>query len=278
MRKPPGFHAIICALALGALPACAPRTLSTPVAPPLPAGTAQAPTVTPDPAVRIHFLGHAAFGILFSNGTRLLADYGEASGTGWSTEIFPLNDFQPDIVTYSQTQHADHYLPLDFGDATVLTGDVAQTSGDVFIQSIPTHELSMAEFDSTGYVFTYNGLTILHMGEPLQYILNIDDPAVRQEVQRIYPGPYDVILLPLSGLQVTPDQLEAFIDALKPKRVILMHARSPFLCPAFLTFLEEQRADKNYQTLNVDESVFDLYFSSPTGPGPTVMCLQPGPY
>ncbi len=135
------------------------------------------------PAVRIHFLGHAAFILEFDNGVSVLSDYGDVSQTGWPVQVFEFGSFQPDIVTYSQTHHMDHYLPMDFAQAKILIGEAELSDEGLEITPVPTHELSMDSFDSCGYLFSYKGLKILNAGEPLQYILNIENEPTRQEIR-----------------------------------------------------------------------------------------------
>jgi len=249
--------------------------------------TAQPPTAQPSitpmetptdtgPLVRIHFLGHAAFILQFDNGLSVLSDYGDASRTGWGVEVFGFGDFQPDIVTYSQTHHPDHYLEMEFKGARILTGDASLSKAGLVITPVPTHELTMDSFDSYGFLFAYKGSKILIAGEPLQYILNSGEEQVKQEIRAKYADSYDLVIIPISGLRITYPQVESFIRLLNTRRVILMHAMDVSFYPAFLSFLEKEHPGR-YQLENVNSPGYDLEPADRPEP-PVVIALKPAAY
>jgi len=204
-----------------------------------PAVTEAAPTETP-PSIDVHFLGHAAFILEFDDGLTVLSDYGDASQTGWAVRVFEFGSFRPDIVTYSQTHHRDHFLPMEFANAKILIGDAELSGEDLAVTPVPTHELTMDSFDSCGYLFAYKGLKLLNAGEPLQYILAADRADVRNEIREKYADAYDLVILPVSGLNITFPQLESFIGLLNAKRVLLMHGMSLSTYTGFLAFLADE--------------------------------------
>jgi L-ascorbate metabolism protein UlaG (beta-lactamase superfamily) len=228
------------------------------------------------PAVRIHFLGHAAFILEFDNGTTLLSDYGDASQTGWGMQVFGFGSFQPDIVTYSQTHHMDHFTPMEFENAKIIIGEAELSGEDPAITPVPTHELTMDAFDSCGYLISYKELKLLIAGEPLQYILAAAREDVREEIRSRYADAYDLVILPVSGLTITFPQLEAFIRLLNTKRVILMHAMDLHLYAMFLSFLEDEHPGE-YQVYAVDGAVYELDPAQRLS-ATTVISLSPAPY
>jgi L-ascorbate metabolism protein UlaG (beta-lactamase superfamily) len=244
-----------------------------------PASKSESPGQTPSaapPLLHIHFLGHAAFILEFDNGLSVLSDYGDASETGWPVRVFDPGGFRPDIVTYSQPQHPDHYRETDFPGAITLLGDGNIIEYGLSIDPVPTHALSMDSVDSYGFLFTYKGAKILLAGDPLQYILNAHTVEVQKEIRETYADVYDLAVVPVSGSGITFPQLEFFIRLLKAKRVILMHAMSESLYPAFLEFLEKEHPGR-YQVENRKGPGYDLDPSVAPAP-PIVIALKPAAY
>jgi L-ascorbate metabolism protein UlaG (beta-lactamase superfamily) len=240
-----------------------------------PATPEPAPTSTAA-AVRIHFLGHAAFILKFDNGLAVLSDYGDVSQTGWPVQVFGFGSFQPDIVTYSQTHHPDHYTPMEFSGAKVLIGDAQLSEAGLEITAVPTHELTMDSYDSCGFLFAYKDLKLLTAGEPLQYILAAGEESVRREIRERYADAYDLVILPVSGLNITFPQLESFIRLLNAKRVILMHAQSLSHYNSFLSFLEDEHPGK-YLIEDADSADYGLYPAEQLS-ATLVISLKPAPY
>jgi L-ascorbate metabolism protein UlaG (beta-lactamase superfamily) len=144
------------------------------------------------------------------------------------------------------------------------------------IDPVPTRGQSMDSFDNCGFLFTYGGAKILIAGEPLQYILNVFTVEVQKEIRETYPDVYDLAVVPVSGLNITFPQLELFIRLLKAKRVILMHAASESLYPAFLDFLAQEHPGR-YQLDNRTDAGYDLEPSVFPKP-PLVIALKPAAY
>ena len=76
--------------------------------------------------VDIHYLGHSSFVLEFDNGITIVTDYGHYNAWvdgGWDSPIYDFGDLIPDVMTYSHTNHADHYDPdrIPNGVSFILT-------------------------------------------------------------------------------------------------------------------------------------------------------------
>ncbi|MCI0516045.1 MBL fold metallo-hydrolase [candidate division KSB1 bacterium] len=213
------------------------------------------PTLTPAselpaaPVVVIHYLGHAAFFLQFDNGVSVLTDYGQSNAYGLDSPIYELVGIEPDIVTFSH-HHPDHHRPgVEFGQARSLTNTDSLSLKGLKITPIRTAEATPFSADNTSYLFTYKGLKILHLADAQAYITAIDQDSIKQQLAHLYPDKYDLLLMTIQGVSQFIPQAEAFIDLLRPVRVIPMHYWSPAYKADFLAYLraQNQQANKPYK-------------------------------
>jgi len=244
---------------------------------PVPGPSAPSPSPSASvPVVRIHFLGGAAFILRFDNGLTVLSDYGGASPAGGPVQEFGYGTLLPDVVTISQIHHPQYYRPVDFPGSVVLVGDAAFSLFGLEIAAVPAHELSMEVVDNYGYLFVYKGMRVLYAGEPLQYILAVGEGSMRREIRERYPDSYDLVILPLSGPDITFPQLESFICLLDARRIILMHGESSATYTAFLDFLDTERPGR-YHVEALDAADYGLYPRKEYSVA-LILSLTPAPY
>ncbi len=210
-----------------------------------------------EPAVRIHYLGHASFILQFDNGISVLTDYGDSCSYGLDSPVYSLGDFKPDFVTFSHS-HPDHKRPdVQFGRARILTAMDSLSIEGLEIRPIRTSEASVDSADNTSYLFLYKGMKILHLADAQAYIEAIRTDGIREKVKVIYPETVDLLLMTIQGVHSFIPQAEEFIDLLQPKRVIPMHYWSPAYKEEFLGHCRAEYR-KHYSITNIGSSDYDL--------------------
>jgi L-ascorbate metabolism protein UlaG (beta-lactamase superfamily) len=154
--------------------------------------------------MRLIYLGHAAFFLESSKGTRLLMDPYQAGYKGMINHR-PI-EFTGEIVTISH-DHGDHNASeLVSGDATVLKGVGSWSIRDVNVQSIPTfHDNEGGKLRGGNNVFTVavDNIRICHLGD-LGHLLS------EQQVSTI--GKVHILLVPVGGTY-TIDSEQALLVA-----------------------------------------------------------------
>lgn len=234
------------------------------------------PTQPPVPAVRIHYLGHACFLLQFGNGVSVLTDYGQSNSYGLDSPIHDLTGVEPDILTFSH-DHDDHRrTEVEFDDERILTGMEEYSVEGLEITPIPTFEKTPYATDNTSYLFTYQGMKILHLADAQALIGAIDRDEIRQTVIETYPDTYDVLLMTIEGVTKMIPDAETFIDSLQPVRVIPMHYWSPEYKADFLDYLETQNqaAGRQYQVQRGEGADYALYVDEEINPI-QVISLEP---
>jgi L-ascorbate metabolism protein UlaG (beta-lactamase superfamily) len=237
------------------------------------------PTLPPQPIVRIHYLGHASFLLQFDNGVSVLTDYGQSSAYGLDSPIYDWVGLEPDLVTFSHA-HPDHKRPDgQFGQARVLTDMDRLSLKGLEITPIRTSEASIEAADNSSYLFTYQGLKILHLADAQAYITAIEQAAVKQKVKALYPDTYDVLLMTIQGTSEFIPQAEEFIDWLQPVRVIPMHYWSPAYKADFLAQLnaQNQAAGKHYIVTETGGAEYAVYAGDKAKPI-QVISLEPASF
>ena len=211
------------------------------------------------PAAHIHYLGHASFLLQFDNGLTVLTDYGDSSAYGLNSPVYSYGGEEPDIVTYSH-DHADHRREISWQQARVLTGTDSLDQDGLEILPIRTCEINPETPDNTSYLFTYKGLSILHLADAQSLIQAVAEEAIQEQVKALYPARYDVLLLTIEGVTQFIPQAEAFIDLLQPGRVIPMHYWSPEYKAEFLSYLEDQNraSGRQYRVERTGGPGYDL--------------------
>jgi len=233
------------------------------------------------PAVTIHYLGHASFILQFDNGVSVLTDYGESKSYGLDSPVFEFGDFLPDIATYSHTEHVDHYRK----DAAekfnlILTGTDSYSIKGLDIRPIRISEKSLDKEDNTSFVFTYKGLTVVHLGDAQGNITAIDMETVREHLKEIYPEEIDLLFMTIGGVTNIIQQAESFVNVLRPKRIIPMHYWSKEDKLSFLSLLKEQNetAGKHYTIKEIEGPQFKLFAAGNEVSRVEVISLEPAPF
>lgn len=177
------------------------------------------------PSVEIKYHGHASFLMKFDNGKTILTDFGISDvykEYGYESPIVPVYT-APDIVTYSH-KHKDHYggvLPESI--KYILHGPDSLSLDWIEIKTIPAYENSYTTADNFSYVFNYNGIRIIHLGDVQSLIMNVDDPKVREKIIDLYNGKYDIVFIPIGFKNYIVDKAAIFAELINAKVIIPMH-------------------------------------------------------
>jgi L-ascorbate metabolism protein UlaG (beta-lactamase superfamily) len=127
-----------------------------------------------------------------------------------------------DIVTISHDTPGHNFLNAIKGDVHVIKGPGEFEIGSVFITGIHTNghtKNSEAEPRNTMYLFDYNGINVLHMGD-------INRVPAQSEVEAL--GPVHVVLVPVGGGGgLNANNATEVISLLEPNIVIPMHYATP---------------------------------------------------
>jgi L-ascorbate metabolism protein UlaG (beta-lactamase superfamily) len=247
-------------------------------------GTQSPPPATPDPTatppapdIRIHYLGHSSFLLQFDYGVSILTDYGQSRALGLASPIYDVGDFQPTIVTYSH-HHPDHDRGATFDTDHVLDGLDALALEGITLEPVLTTE--QTKEDNTSYLITYQGFTILHLGDAQGDISRIDQEDVRQHLKEIFSAPIDLLLVPIGWTRDIIKEAEATVALLQPRRVIPIHYWSPQEKGGFLDHLAAQNetAGASYQVQEVGGAEYDIWIASADVTPIQVFSLEPAPF
>lgn len=235
---------------------------------------AEAPAKAP---ACLHYLGHAAFVLTLDDGTTVLMDYGQSRAYGLDSPVHPLGGLVPALVTYSH-DHPDHAGgTLPEGVGRVLRGSQDLTVGGLGIRTIPTFERSLETPDTNGFLFTYKGLRILHLGDCQALIQGADREEIRQRIRALYPDLYDVVLVPIGFVRDILEPAAAFVGLLRARIVVPMHYWSPGDRDAFLK-LVDGRPGADGKALRTRMGGGPVLCLGPgAAGGPEVVALDPAP-
>ena len=226
---------------------------------------------TSDPEIKIHYLGHSAFVLQFDNGINIVTDYGKENAWvawGWNSPINDIGDLVPDVMTYSH-HHEDHYDPsrIPQGVTHILSGLDNLSIEGIEIKPVRTCETNVNVESNTSFIFEYKGLKICHLGDAQAQIMNINTTEVRDKILTNFPNQFDLLFMTIDGQQHFISESEAFVDLLKPKRIIPMHHWSENYLQEFISYLEDQNsAGKNYQINEAGNAQYDLFVSENEDP------------
>ena len=214
---------------------------------------------------RVTWLGHAAFELVSSGGTRLLIDPFLTQNPATPQEFKDLSRYKPDaiLVSHSHFDHSgdvaeiaktsgapvigtfDYISSLGLPDAQAMGGNVGGTFavGDVKIYLVPAMHSSHPGGRPLGYVVTFSdGRSLYHTGDTWIF----GDMALIQEVYR--PS---VILLNAGGGPYTQDPKTAALAIRKffnPEAIVPMHFAT---FPALATETDVRSAFKEDRRLRV---------------------------
>lgn len=216
------------------------------------------------PWVQLHYLGHSAFVMEFDNGVTVVTDYGHPNAWvewGWDSPISDIGSLIPDVMTFSHQHHDDHYDPerIPAGVKYILTEKDSLRFNGLEIRPIRTCEDDPNVESNTSYLFTYKGMSILHLGDAQIQIMQIENEDVRDRILEILPQQVDLLLFPIEGKRKYIPQAASFVQTLKPKSVIPMHFWSEKYRDQFLNYIQDSLAvGLNYELQRIDGSHFVL--------------------
>ena len=122
-----------------------------------------------------------------------------------------------DICTVSTDLPGHNFISAVKGDPHIITGPGEFEIGNVFVTGIQTNGQARQGDDprNTLYVFDYNGMTVLHLG-------NVNRVPSQAEVEEL--GPINVALVPVGdGSSLNAAKAAEIISLLEPNIVIPMH-------------------------------------------------------
>jgi L-ascorbate metabolism protein UlaG (beta-lactamase superfamily) len=127
-----------------------------------------------------------------------------------------------DIVTISHNTPGHNFISAVKGDSHLIDGPGEFEIGGVFITGIQTNghtKNTENEPRNTMYLFDYNGINVLHLGD-------LNRVPTQAEVEAI--GPVHVALVPVgAGGSLTAIKATEVISLLEPNIVIPMHYATP---------------------------------------------------
>ena len=226
---------------------------------------------TPDPEIKIHYLGDSAFVLQFDNGINIVTDYGKENAWvawGWDSPINDIGILIPDVMTYSH-HHEDHYDPsrIPQGVTHILSGLDSLSIEGIEINPIRTCETGINVESNTSFIFEYKGLKICHLGDAQAQIIAIDNPLVIYKMLSNFPDQFDLLFMTIDGQQQFVSRAETFVELLNPKRIVPMHYWSENYLQEFIRYLEDQNnVGKNYQINEIGEAQYDLYLNENVDP------------
>jgi L-ascorbate metabolism protein UlaG (beta-lactamase superfamily) len=201
--------------------------------------------------MKVKWLGHAAFLITASDGTRIITDpYGEYGGLSYD----PIRE-AADIVLISH-DHGDHTGAKIGGDPEVVTGAGSRQIAGIEIKGVATyHDTSQGKErgSNTVFCFSVDGMRACHLGD-----LGHDLSA--SEIEDF--GRVDVLMIPVGGFfTIDAGTANAICEKMKPKVIIPMHYRTDkceFPITGVDEFLQGKSAVKSLDSSEVELKPADL--------------------
>jgi L-ascorbate metabolism protein UlaG (beta-lactamase superfamily) len=168
--------------------------------------------------MEINWYGHSCFRLTERNYATVVTDPYNSESAGYS----PLK-LRGDIITISHESANHNFVSAVKEKSHVITGPGEYEIGGVFITGIQTNGLTKAtehEPRNTLYLFDYNGVTVLHLGD-------ITKVPSQTEVEAL--GPINVVLVPVGGGADSLNAAKAaeVVSLLEPNIVIPMHYATP---------------------------------------------------
>jgi L-ascorbate metabolism protein UlaG (beta-lactamase superfamily) len=167
--------------------------------------------------MEITWYGHSCFRLTERGLATVVTDPFDSREVGYE----PLK-VQGDIVTVSHDSPSHSFVQAVKGDPRQITGPGEYEIGGVFITGIQTNGHIKKDDDeprNTLYVFDYNGLTIVHLGDLSRVPSQTDVEAL---------GPVTIALVPVGGGGgLNAAKAAEVINLLEPNIVIPMHYETP---------------------------------------------------
>jgi L-ascorbate metabolism protein UlaG (beta-lactamase superfamily) len=166
--------------------------------------------------MEITWYGHSCFKLTERGLATVVTDPYDHRQVGY--EVLKL---KADIVTVSHDTAGHNNTAAIKGDAHVIDGPGEFEIGGVFITGVQTngHKKGESELRNTMYMFDYNGINVLHLGD-------LNRVPTQTEVEDL--GPINVVLVPVgSGGALNAIKATEIISLLEPGIVIPMHYAIP---------------------------------------------------
>jgi len=232
--------------------------------------------------VKIHYLGHSAFLLLFDDESSVLCDYGDENAwaeNGWNSPIYDIGNLQPTVITYSHL-HEYHFAPrrINSQNSFIYIGDSAQI-GKLSMRSIPTSEDDLSKRSNNSILFSYKGITILHLGDCQANIFYIESLNNQKYLKQSFPKGCDIMLIPIENKYQFIKEAEKFVDLLQPKIVIPMHYWHQDYKRQFLHYMDTitNSGTPKYNVEEFDGAQFKYPLKNRNS-RTTVVNVKPAPY
>ncbi len=230
--------------------------------------------------ISFHYLGHASFILKFGNDHSVLTDYGKSNSYGLDSPIYDFGSFIPDIETYSHTSHSDHFTEQVLEGVKYILTDGKGLELDGFaIKAVRTSEATFDNKENSTYIFSYEGMTVVHLGDAQANIINIQNEENRKYLGEILPDRIDMLLMTIQGVTEFIERAEEFIDFIKPARIIPMHYWSVEYRDRFLDHLKTMNSlGRNYDIEIADGPAYVLDSNEFLAENIKVISLSAGKY
>lgn len=163
--------------------------------------------------MEINWYGHSCFRLTERSMATVVTDPYDSRQVGYE----PLK-VKGDIVTVSHNTPGHNFVSAVKGDSHLIDGPGEFEIGGVFITGIQTNghtAKTTAEPRNTMFLFDYNGINVLHLGD-------LNRVPSQTEVEAI--GPVHVALVPVgAGGSLSAIKATEVISLLEPNIVIPMH-------------------------------------------------------
>jgi len=164
----------------------------------------------------ITWYGHSCFRLTERNQITVITDpYSDVIG-------LPAPKLKGDVVTISHDEPGHNFFDAVKSDPHILTGPGEYEIGGVFISGIAMHDIEAPSPRwNVSYLFQYNGLTVLHLGD----MSHVPDQSTIEAL-----GEVNVVLVPVGGGNaLRAGQAAEVIALIEPHFIVPMHYELPGL-------------------------------------------------
>jgi len=200
------------------------------------------------PDVTIQYFGHNFFLLTTKKGTAIVTD---PLGPG----RYPTPNIESDVITIGREHYNHNYVEIIGGNPLILRGltpsgwewnKINTSFKDVFIYNVPIYHYagSVDTIKGAAFVFDLGELCIAHLGD-------LSQPLTPEQIKML--GKVDVALTPIGGWRtMAPDLAREVLQQLKPKIVIPMHYRDPYVIEEFTEGLDAEYLETDTLVVSKD--------------------------
>ncbi len=168
--------------------------------------------------MEIVWYGHACFRLTERSYATVVTDPYNSEAVGYAAL-----KLKADIVTVSHDSPSHNNLAAVTGKNHIINGPCEFEIGGVFITGIQTNGLtkvSSTEPRNTIFLFDYNGITVLHLGD-------LSRVPTQTEVEDL--GPIHIALVPVGGgaNSLNASKAAEVVSLIEPNIIIPMHYKTP---------------------------------------------------